>query len=250
MSDETPDGDRWLENFYKECGREVTLAYTTLNQMKNWAMIIAGALLSGVAFGAREGRYPDEIMFAGVVIGYAFTVRFFVRAILCYVNLIRWNTLQAKIIGNKLAAQQTTGAISVQVREDIKVLYEEWRSPIGRWSQLLSNLKLGFALLFSLFGLFLVWGALALRSSHLVQALTFFAVGYTLVESIDFMRSSYFDTKDAADRRAAKRIPFPAPESPAAYFVMWALLVGVTLLIATRSSWFSVWTRIANCFSR
>lgn len=43
--------DKWIENFYKECGREVTLAYTTLNQMKNWAIVIAGALLSGFAFG-------------------------------------------------------------------------------------------------------------------------------------------------------------------------------------------------------
>ncbi len=40
--------DAWLHDFYKECGREATLAYTTLNQMKNWAMVIAAAALSGL----------------------------------------------------------------------------------------------------------------------------------------------------------------------------------------------------------
>ena len=39
----------WIDTFYKECGREVTLAYTTLNQMKNWAMTIAAAALAAQA---------------------------------------------------------------------------------------------------------------------------------------------------------------------------------------------------------
>src|SRR6266404_5852260 len=44
--------DPWLHDFYKECGREVTLAYTTLNQMKNWAIVVQAAVISGVvAFG-------------------------------------------------------------------------------------------------------------------------------------------------------------------------------------------------------
>src|SRR2546422_4438514 len=95
----------WLETFYKECGREVTLAYTTLNQMKNFAMIIAGAVLSGVSFGAGAQNYPSGPMFVGVVIAYAITLRFFVRAILCYINLIRWNRLQSKIVNFMLLAK-------------------------------------------------------------------------------------------------------------------------------------------------
>ena len=60
----------WLHDFYKECGREATLAYTTLNQMKNWAMVIAAAALSGLPFGSKSSEYPTPIMFAGSVIVY------------------------------------------------------------------------------------------------------------------------------------------------------------------------------------
>src|SRR6266550_7335479 len=89
----TPDpiSLKWLENLYKESGREITLAYTTLNQMKNWAIVIAGAILSGLALGSAAGTYPSKPMFVGVVIAFAFTLRFFIRAILCYINLSRWN---------------------------------------------------------------------------------------------------------------------------------------------------------------
>src|SRR5712692_7160109 len=46
MSENEDNFEKWVENFYKECGRETTLAYTTLNQMKNWAMVIAAAFIS------------------------------------------------------------------------------------------------------------------------------------------------------------------------------------------------------------
>src|SRR5574341_1741574 len=65
----TPPTDRfdqkWLEAFYKECGREVTLAYTTLNQMKNWAMIVVAAAISGLSFGTASDTYPNVPMFVG-----------------------------------------------------------------------------------------------------------------------------------------------------------------------------------------
>src|SRR5712692_7801530 len=81
--------ENWLHDFYKECGREATLAYTTLNQMKNWAMVIAAAAISGLSFGNKSSEYPTPIMFAGSVIVYTFILRFFVRAIICYINLVR-----------------------------------------------------------------------------------------------------------------------------------------------------------------
>src|SRR6202521_911884 len=92
------DDYKWLDSFYRECGRETTLAYTTLNQMKNWAMIVAAAALSGMPFGSKSSDYPTPIMFAGAVIFYTFILRFFVRAMICYINLIRWNLLQARCV--------------------------------------------------------------------------------------------------------------------------------------------------------
>src|SRR5258708_13880256 len=92
----------WIDTFYKECGREVTLAYTTLNQMKNWAMTVAAAALSGLAFGTKSADYPNKYMFVGVVIVYVFVLRFYIRAMLCYINLCRWNRLQSDCVELKL----------------------------------------------------------------------------------------------------------------------------------------------------
>src|SRR5438046_9006044 len=84
---------KWVENFYKECGRETTLAYTTLNQMKNWAMVIAAAFISAIVTLGRpaEGEIKASVllgMYAAAVVAYVFNLRFFIRAILCYINLI------------------------------------------------------------------------------------------------------------------------------------------------------------------
>src|SRR5687767_6165523 len=90
--------DDWLRDFYKECGREVTLAYTTLNQMKNWAIVVQASIIAAaVSFGRSQatgesGLFP---ILVGALLAYVFTARFFVRAILCYLNLLRWNTLQS-----------------------------------------------------------------------------------------------------------------------------------------------------------
>jgi hypothetical protein len=232
----------WLSHFYKECGREVTLAYSTLNQMKNWAMIIAGAVISGVSFGQGSLTYPNESMFIGIIIALAFTLRFFVRAILCYINLIRWNSLQSSIVRMKLvgslapdsAATETPG----QLIEVIQNLYFDWRSPIGRKGQILANLKLGFSLLFFLLLFFAIWGAVALWQSHLVQGLCAFILGYTLVEMYDFITNAYFDTKEASAKSSARRerlsTVFPIPVVGWGYFVLWSMFLLLSLLVAFR----------------
>lgn len=236
----------WLKHFYKECGREVTLAYSTLNQMKNWAMIIAGAVLSGLSFGAVSRTYPNERMFIGVVIAYAFTLRFFVRAILCYINLLRWNTLQSKILHVMLRSNiqnktiDFTTAPHTELLQTIEQLYVNWRSPISRKSQVLANLKLGFSLLFALSLFFLLWGALSLWDRHLVQGLIVFAIGNTFVEINDFLTSRYFDTTEAHERRTSRKKEaysiFPIPESPATYILTWVIVLLTSLLVSFRDS--------------
>src|SRR6266566_2320605 len=129
---------KWVENLYNECGREITLAYTTLNQMKNWAIVIAGAILSGLAFGSAAGTYPNKPMIVGVVVAFAFTLRFFIRAILCYINLTRWNTLQRETLKVMVwvndpppnAAPQLNAGDLVKLQEAIDNLYFDWHSPI------------------------------------------------------------------------------------------------------------------------
>ncbi len=167
---QTPFPDpKWLEAFYRECGREVTLAYTTLNQMKNWAMLVTAAAISGLAFGTSAAQYPNRTMLIGVVVVYTFTLRFFIRANLCYINLSRWNTLQSDCVqlmvspnADASGQAKNKSALVEQLKQDIQHYYHQWLSPINRKVQVFANLKLGFALLFALPLFFLIWGVAAL----------------------------------------------------------------------------------------
>jgi hypothetical protein len=228
---------KWLEAFYKECGREVTLAYTTLNQMKNWAMIVVAAAISGLSFGATADNYPNIPMFVGTVVVYTFVLRFYVRAILCYINLGRWNLLQRDCIKLTLAPSASDGAtLEAKLAEDIETYYHQWRSPYDRKTQLISNLKLGFGLLLALPVFFMAWGALALWGSPIVQGLTVFAIGNTVVELNDFLKSGFFDNPKAHARRGriGTRQLFPAPTSPTIFVGLWALIVAGSILIVLR----------------
>jgi hypothetical protein len=234
----------WVDTFYRECGREVTLAYTTLNQMKNWAMTVAAAALSALAFGNGSSNYPNKYMFVGVVIVYVFVLRFYVRAILCYINLVRWNTLQYDCVEFRLLPRvknnqppQTKLGLESQFREHVQNYYFAWLSPIDRKTQLISNLKLGFGLIFSLIIFFFLWGLINLWHERLVKGLFVFAVGTTITELNDFMKSRFFDTVDAyKQRRTRSKVSeiFPVPASGEWYL---ALLILVILLSVAVAEW-------------
>ncbi len=68
LSPSLPSGDfdTWIEHFYKECGREVTLAYTTLNQMKNWAIAIVAAFVSALVTLGKPGQQSTTIVQVGI----------------------------------------------------------------------------------------------------------------------------------------------------------------------------------------
>jgi hypothetical protein len=247
---------KWMDAFYRECGREVTLAYTTLNQMKNWAMTIAAAALSGLAFGTASASYPNKYMFVGVVLVYVFVLRFYVRAILCYINLLRWNRLQSDCIELNLSPRMRYGAepkqkaeLQRQLLEDIQQYYFEWLSPIDRKTQLFSNLKLGFGLVFALTLFFLFWGLLNLWQERLVKALFIFALGTTLVELNDFLKSRFFDTVAASHRRKdwskAQEI-FPVPGTRGWYLASWMFVIVVSIIFAEWPA-ISLWLRRFFC---
>lgn len=234
--------DDWLGNFYRECGREVTLAYTTLNQMKNWAMVVVAAAVSGLSFGTGAQQYPNATMFVGVVIVYSFVLRFFIRAILCYINLTRWNTLQADCVEYKLLQKERPGLerrsdqeTARKLRDDIQHFYFMWLSPIDRKTQLMSNLKLGFGLIFALPLFFLIWGAVGVWESQIVKGLTVFAVGTTIVELNDFLKSGFFDNVAAHGKRSSRKKffeLFPVPASRGWFLASWSLVLLLSILVA------------------
>jgi hypothetical protein len=245
----------WLQHFYKECGREATLAYTTLNQVKNWAILIVAAFISAaVGIGkpwAAETLAPEAKVgiYAAAVGTYVFNLRFFFRAILCYINLLRWNRLQASIVAVKLlpplpragSAAASEIDLLARLRQDIELYYHEWRSPIGRLDQVLQNLKLGFALVLVFPLLFVVVWAVQFWSHAVVRGLFAFVVGSTLVEFTDFYRSSFFDTPErfAVRRSRSNQSSFPRPVSGVGYLVSWAFTLVVTALVA-------LWPEIAK----
>jgi hypothetical protein len=235
--------ENWLETFYKECGREATLAYTTLNQMKNWAMIVAAAAISGLSFGTSAALYPNVPMFLGVVLVYVFVLRFYVRAILCYINLLRWNQLQSDCVSLKLVqkpprlgeSKKTKEDLEKQLIQDIENYYHRWLSTVNRKTQLFSNLKLGFALLFALPLFFMVQGVATLWGNSWVKGMTFFALGTTFVELNDFFKSQFFDDVRAFKKRESRgkfHDIFPAPASRGWYIALWLLNLTISIAIA------------------
>jgi len=242
--------DKWIENFYKECGREVTLAYTTLNQMKNWAMAIVAAFISAIVALGKPGEATVLApaarlgIYAAAVVAYVFNIRFFIRAILCYINLLRWNRLQSDIVsaylipkplelGERLPTKEQARDI---LRREIEDYLHRWRSPISRKNQIFQNLKLGFALVLALPLFFVIVWSVELWELAIVRGLAVFAAGTTLVEMTDFARSSYFDTPErSASRRRGKRAEiFPVPVSQGGYLLTWFLNL---LLSATVALW-------------
>jgi hypothetical protein len=212
--------------------------------MKNWAMTVAAAALSGLAFGSSSATYPNKYMFVGVVIVYVFVLRFYIRAILCYINLVRWNKLQSACVEFRLLPRmkdnepaKTRTALESQFKEDLQNYYFRWLSPIDRKTQLISNLKLGFGLVFALTMFFFLWGLINLWQERLVKALLFFAFGTTIVEFNDFFKSTFFDTVSAFQRRKtwsrAHEI-FPVPGSRGWYLTSWIIVI---LLSVTFAEW-------------
>jgi hypothetical protein len=237
--------DKWMESFYKECGREVTLAYTTLNQMKNWAIAIVAAFVSAIvalAKPAQSGQDPtlsQIAVYTAAVLAYVFNLRFFIRSILCYINLVRWNRLQSEIVKTYLTPGTTATTeeeAKKHLREEIDNYYHKWRSPITRRDQLVQNLKLGFALVLALPLFFVAIWSVEFWDLQVVRGLLVFTIGATLVEFTDFARSSFFDTpqRAAGRKRAAGAQIFPVPVTRGGYLITWTLNL---LLSATVAMW-------------
>lgn len=253
---EAADFEKWLEHFYKECGREVTLAYTTLNQMKNWAVLIVAAVVSAVVAVQRStlgDPRNDLSVYIGALIAYIFTLRFFVRAILCYINLVRWNNLQRSIAAFKIAqpsseSVKTSNELKQEVLKKIDQLYFGWHAPrdLTRTTQLVANLKLGFGLLLALPLFFaVVIGIRMLPFNYPVLGITTFAIGYTIVELIDFLYSPLFDTPEVYAKRKPRKenAIFPTPKLGTRYMILSILNVIVSILIG-------LWPEISSAIRR
>jgi hypothetical protein len=205
--------------------------------MKNWAMLVAAAALSGVSFSSRNTQEPTATVFTGIVIVYVFILRFYVRAMLCFNNLNRWNVLQSDCVRYKLIddRDRSKQELHMKLQGDIKDYYLGWFAVVDRKTQLLSNLKLGFYLLFGLAFYFLIWAFIPLWQNQFVRGLALFAILNTALEAFDFATSKYFDNPARWAQRKSKRDRnenFPHPKSHGGFMLLWLSNVLISLTVA------------------
>jgi hypothetical protein len=233
----------WIRDFYKECGREVTLAYTTLNQMKNWAIVVQGAILAAVVSlnkpspGASSPNPGEAILslqiLIAAVLAHLFTLRFFVRAMLCYGNLIRWNRLQSLIINNYLWSNpcQIPRVSPEHEQRELRALigknYHRWLSPLPRARIIAANIQLGFGLLLLLPAVLIAINSWHNRAEPVAGGFLLLALFGTAAEVYDFSRSSFFDDEEAHERRKTSRDP---PYGLWSTVWPWLLSIGLALV--------------------
>lgn len=242
----TEFNDAFLSDFFKECGREITLAFTTLNQMKNWAIVVTGAALAAVVSVTRwtnGENSSDKAFWSYLLVASAITlilnVRFFVRAMFCYVNLIRWNKLQSSIIRLRLkcdikwSGTTKEGAPVKDLAKRIDEYYHRWLSPIARWEQISSTLKLGFGFLLALPLIAVAFSTIHLDWDSAVWPWLTLLAGGLAIEAFEFLTSTQLDTPDRnnsrPERRRYRTEQFPSASGRTITVVLWAIVLIVSL---------------------
>ena len=219
--------------------------------MKNWAIVVLLPIIAALFSAGGGSRVPEPptstpkitvAIVLGATFSYVFTLRFFVRAILCYINLLRWNKLQAGILRYTLCETSPDRNDSAEQRliQLVEEYYHRWRSPVARPQQVASNLKLGFGLVMSVPLTLICWGGYVHWHDLLVRGFVVFAAGATLIELIDFLYSPLFDTPAVAKRRRVSESVFPGPTGSVRYVLTWLLNLIVSTLVA-------FWPKITTC---
>ena len=147
--------DEWLKNYYSECGREISLAFQTMDNNQNWTVTLVSAIIVGIIL---SGFLPNIWTWSLLVIGLALTIRFFVRTCLAYINLIRWNFFRKKINSYFLQTPENEkAALFYEIKEGIKIYDDQWNSPISKRNLIFANLKYGYYYAFSALILMIVY---------------------------------------------------------------------------------------------
>jgi len=166
----------WIERFYGECGREVTLAYNTFNQTNSWGITITTGIVGAVfiaAIRSAEGKttivYPTIPYWFVVITAWVIMTRFFVRSCLALVNMYRWNTLiyAASKILSLPEKHSEMPLFERNFAKKVKTYYYDWQSPTPLRELLWECFRLIYIWFFLiLFGL-IIWGFVVLDGESL-----------------------------------------------------------------------------------
>lgn len=170
----------WINTFYTECGREVSLAYDVLNQTTNWGVTLTAAVL-GASFisalqltpsGELEFFYPTTFHWFYAIVAWIVMTRFFVRSCIALVNMYRWNTLiyaTSKVLSLSDENPEAT-VYKRNLARKIKAYFYDWYSPIPRKKVVWNSLKLMYIWFFFILLFLIVWGAIEIDKDWMFWA--------------------------------------------------------------------------------
>jgi len=166
----------WVEKFYTECGREVSLAYNTFNQTNHWGItlvtgIVALAFITSIKYVEGELKivYPNIAYWFVVIVAWIIMIRFFVRSCLALVNMYRWNNLiyAASKLLSLADGHPDALVFEKNFAKKVKAYFYDWRSPIPMQKLVWECFRLIYIwFLLPLLGL-IIWGLVVLYEQTL-----------------------------------------------------------------------------------
>lgn len=197
----------WIEKFYCECGREVSLAYNTFNQANNWGITLTTGIV-GIVFisairseqGAITIIYPNIAYWFIIILAWVVMTRFFVRSCLALMNMYRWNTLifAASKILSLPPEHPEVPIFERNFAKKVKAYFYDWRSPHPLRKILWECFRLMYIYFFLiLFGL-IIWGFVVLYGQTLwaIGLLLFFLPTVWEIYSLLVWRGFKYQTLD------------------------------------------------------
>jgi hypothetical protein len=188
---------RFLDTFYRECGREVTLAYTVLNQTNTWAVtffaIVMGPSLIGLVRRPVDAvtfafDYPNQFVWFYLIFAWGILLRFLQRSALALANMYRWNELatatwEVAALREKHPRQPE---LNDKLVEAVDRLMMKWGDPRPRHQILWSTLKLMYLIPLAILLYLFVWGFAELPRNALYWGGTCVFIAWTAIELLFF----------------------------------------------------------------
>lgn len=187
---------KFLDTFYRECGREVTLAYTVLNQTNTWAITFFALVMSPSLVGLvnrTEGAltfdYPNVFYWMYLIVSWGLLLRFFQRSALALSNMYRWNELasatwEAAALPGDHPRQSKLNDTLV---EKVDRLMMRWQSPRPAWDIAWGTLKLMYLAPLIVFLSMIIWGVAVLPRDDKYWVAVIVFIVWTLTETFFFV---------------------------------------------------------------
>ncbi|MDY6965679.1 MAG: hypothetical protein SVM80_06890 [Halobacteriota archaeon] len=164
----------WLRDFYRECGRELSLSYDVINQTNYWGLTVVTAVIvftivTSVDTETFKINYPMLPQWYIITFAWIIMLRFFVRSSLGLVNMHRWNIL-SRVISRFLSIPEDHPQAQIFKNNCIQMLdayYYRWKSPRRLRKIVWDGLKLMYLwFVIAILSLY-VWGLIVLPKDNL-----------------------------------------------------------------------------------